>query len=549
MDRHASPLSRDIEPQRTRSYVRNIRQDSPEPQKVYVETKAEEPPDLPKDQKLPNWRQMNCHIEVDENNRLGKGSYGEVYPLKNDSSKVVKIVSVDISTAASTLVEACMLKSIRHPYLLSADKVILSSLCKDNSPPLKEIKIIMPRADIDSFQLTETSFMPMMKFLVPKSALGVKALHDAGFIHRDIKPENILVFDKEGTIKIADFGLSCLRIDGLSYSVNVQTLPYRAPELLRDQDCHYYTDKIDVYSLAITWLTILGRALFYYKPDKPEWRNLDYLNQLQQRRGKRVTASQLRREYRLETLNQIYDLDGMFNIHSIVRVLNVNPELKEEMAQSGISGELSTFIDLIQHMTHRDPSKRYSMQQVLESAYVRDYCTKDVIKQPVQFTAIPPYNTTFQNRDLWIKTLNRIFQLAKNVRQNGTDTTNILVRNIISSYAFELLLRSRQSAFNVPLQNDVSIAAAVYLSEMIVFPVSRHVTSASVDNSVVRSRDRGEIWFMLKQKIVAILQSVDFNIFSDTLWQKVLQENKANSDEISLKENLLKWAITRGKKD
>jgi serine/threonine protein kinase len=32
-------------------------------------------------------------------------------------------------------------------------------------------------------------------------------IHTLGIVHRDIKPENILI-DNEGTIKVADFGVS-----------------------------------------------------------------------------------------------------------------------------------------------------------------------------------------------------------------------------------------------------------------------------------------------------------------------------------------------------
>ena len=38
----------------------------------------------------------------------------------------------------------------------------------------------------------------------------MKHIHDRKIIHRDLKPENILI-DKDGHIKLADFGLSKMK--------------------------------------------------------------------------------------------------------------------------------------------------------------------------------------------------------------------------------------------------------------------------------------------------------------------------------------------------
>lgn len=57
-------------------------------------------------------------------------------------------------------------------------------------------------------------------------------LHSRNIIYRDLKPENILL-DREGHIKLADFGLSKVIVDKdeLAYSM-CGTPEYIAPEII-----------------------------------------------------------------------------------------------------------------------------------------------------------------------------------------------------------------------------------------------------------------------------------------------------------------------------
>lgn len=60
----------------------------------------------------------------------------------------------------------------------------------------------------------------------------MKYIHDKKIIHRDLKSENIL-YNNQGEIKIADFGLSRVKKnENMKLTNRVVTLCYRAPELL-----------------------------------------------------------------------------------------------------------------------------------------------------------------------------------------------------------------------------------------------------------------------------------------------------------------------------
>lgn len=77
---------------------------------------------------------------------------------------------------------------------------------------------------------------------------GLSYLHTHRVLHRDIKPQNLLI-DKEGHIKLTDFGLArCFSLPTKSYTQEVITMWYRAPELLLGSKI--YSNVIDIWGLG-----------------------------------------------------------------------------------------------------------------------------------------------------------------------------------------------------------------------------------------------------------------------------------------------------------
>ena len=70
--------------------------------------------------------------------------------------------------------------------------------------------------------------------------MALQYIHQNGIIHRDIKPEN-LVFDKNGYIKVTDFGIAKQYARENSHETS-GTPSYMAPEVIFKQNHSYESD-------------------------------------------------------------------------------------------------------------------------------------------------------------------------------------------------------------------------------------------------------------------------------------------------------------------
>lgn len=86
-----------------------------------------------------------------------------------------------------------------------------------------------------------------IRFIAAEIVLGLEYMHnDMNVAYRDLKPENILV-DREGHVKLSDFGLSEVFTDNKNMNDLCGTKEYLAPEMIKREE---YDFRVDFWQLG-----------------------------------------------------------------------------------------------------------------------------------------------------------------------------------------------------------------------------------------------------------------------------------------------------------
>ena len=106
--------------------------------------------------------------------------------------------------------------------------------------------------------------LPMMTPLIRQCALGLKEMHNKGWVHCDVKPDNFLA-DKDGAVKLIDFSIGRkIKSGGLAGLFGGRpkaiqgTRSYMAPEQIRQKSPDARTD---VYGLGCMIFELMSGKL------------------------------------------------------------------------------------------------------------------------------------------------------------------------------------------------------------------------------------------------------------------------------------------------
>jgi serine/threonine protein kinase len=207
--------------------------------------------------------------------KLGNGAFGYVYlvtPKKQFSSKkppeklyAMKILEkekvIKQNLARYALTERNVLSVAgNHPLIVGLDYAF------QNSHRLYLIMEYCPGGDLGKQIKIKRKFTEEeARFYICEVIIAIEFLHKNKIIFRDLKPENI-VLDKNGHVKLTDFGLSKENVGDLFDNKSfVGSIAYLAPEILKKQP---HSKSLDWYLTGVLLYEMLVGVPPYYNNNR-----------------------------------------------------------------------------------------------------------------------------------------------------------------------------------------------------------------------------------------------------------------------------------------
>lgn len=281
--------------------------------------------------------------------KIGEGTYGVVYKAKDRVTgeivalKKIRLEAEDEGIPSTAIREISLLKELQHPNIVRLYDVVHTE---------RKLTLVFEFLDQDLkkyLDICDTGLgMPILKSFLYQLLTGVAHCHHHRILHRDLKPPNLLI-NREGQLKLADFGLArAFGIPVRSYTHEVVTLWYRAPDVLLGS--RKYSTPVDIWSVGCIFAEMAnGRPLVAGTSE----------------------ADQLDRIFRLLGTPTLQEYPGLRELP------DYSPDLPPYPPPlGGLASLVQTLppegVDLLGKMLQYDPARRITAQQALEHPFFYD---------------------------------------------------------------------------------------------------------------------------------------------------------------------------------
>jgi len=295
--------------------------------------------------------------------KIGEGTYGVVFKGKNKKTgeivamKKIRLESEDEGVPSTAIREISLLKELQHPNIVCLQDVLMQEA---------KLYLIFEFLTMDLKKYMDTNIpkdgqmeAKLMKSYVYQLLQALLFCHQRRVLHRDLKPQNLLI-DKNGCIKIADFGLArAFGIPVRVYTHEVVTLWYRAPEVLLGSP--KYSCPIDIWSLGTIFAEMCNR--------RPLFQGDSEIDQLF--RIFRVLRTPTEEIW--PGVTQLPDFKATFPSWTSI---NLKTSMKK-IEQTGL--------ELLEAMLIYDPSKRISAKKALLHPYFDDLDKNNLPAKPGEY--------------------------------------------------------------------------------------------------------------------------------------------------------------------
>ena len=288
--------------------------------------------------------------------KIGEGTYGVVYKGKNKITnqlvalKKIRLENDEEGVPSTAIREISLLKELDHLNIVK----LLDIIHKDDKLFLvfeflnQDLKKYM-----ELYQCKSGLSLSLVKSYLFQMLQGIAYCHTHRILHRDLKPQNLLL-SADGLIKLADFGLArAFGVPLRSFTHEVVTLWYRAPEILLG--CTYYSTEVDIWSIAGIFSEMATHKVLFRGDSE-----IDQLFQIF-----RVLGTPDERTW--PGVSQLPDYKSTFPSWTRQKLAIYNPQLNEEG------------LDLLSKLLVYKPDERITAKAALSHAFFRNV---QIIKPP-----------------------------------------------------------------------------------------------------------------------------------------------------------------------